>query len=1086
MSIKYNGQIIAGKYKSQLIPQADTINAGVVKIATDKEVEQATSNNTAVTPLHLSSKQDKLIAGENILIDENLIECEIYPDNTTIIKNDDKTFTVIGNKTKSNTIKIDWEGTNDEYEAGLLDGSIQPDWYCYITDDEQIVDYEDYVTNDTLEASNIFKLGENKLSDPKGYSQLKLEYDKGSSKIDVLVKDDYKIIGSPEISEDGILSNTSNTDYIYKNNIDFNGNDYEITLNFTLSNINSQNDYTLLFLNCGSAYDDTSAFFRSWVSSVGQLRITYTDGVNDLVSTEAYNLDLNKTYTIKIGYDYQNDQMYQKIFDNNGMMLTFQYINLEDYVENFMTGNSTLTVGYGINGGLENTVIDLNSLKVKSNNEVLYTPVLRIPYILSEQGSKIVDSKYQYRVLNWYEINGESKYYVIDTINKTFYMPLVSNVLSNVVYNLLDNDLSNITQSGLDIIKQNGGSSLPLGTPVVLDKILSYEESQGLALQGTYVYKSAIAGSRYGYPDFYEKYVNYKNNSTATQTTLGSSTITIYTNANGLQFYNIADKGVVDTFFNSTGVADFYGIDEANECIFLPRNNKFWQFTTNINEVNNYVEAGLPNITGATNQVVSGNASDWQTEWIGAIRTSFINSTGVGLTEKAWAERRLTSSISLDASRSNAIYGKSDTVQPPSSKKLLYYVVGNTVSDTSWIDAVTQVEDGVKDLEDKTQEGINKLNNITNTGRTNCIIEIPQDIKLELNNGVLTLKSGSKVYVPNGFEANGTTPKFDEIVIANDIVPHVPTSPLTDVEYVMVYDLGRNDFWANNQMYNCVSGTSAPTSGSRYFYNTGTNILTFYSAGVPEERLYSLPLGVIKCNSDRTVASFETFDGFGYIGQTDFVLPNVKGLCCDYRNEDGSYKSIEFTIPKVLTFTTQTDWTQNQNLYISADDEAIGYQIIGRATYDHYYDENQNIYIDNNGVRVRWCNFASQRLNNGIISNFTSKLPFCAIDYSDKTTVSSWTMPSNRYIDLTLGASGSTYTAPTNGYFSVSGTKPTAGQVLFARADLDFIQTSRYIQASGSFCIISPPAKKNDIYIVAYDGSITNGKLRFIYAEGEV
>ena len=33
---------------------------------------------------------------------------------------------------------------------------------------------------------------------------------------------------------------------------------------------------------------------------------------------------------------------------------------------------------------------------------------------------------------------------------------------------------------------------------------------------------------------------------------------------------------------------------------------------------------------------------------------------------------------------------------------------------------------------------------------SNCVLEIPQDIKLELVDGVLTLKEGSKVYVPNG------------------------------------------------------------------------------------------------------------------------------------------------------------------------------------------------------------------------------------------------------------------------------------------------------------------------------------------------
>ena len=53
---------------------------------------------------------------------------------------------------------------------------------------------------------------------------------------------------------------------------------------------------------------------------------------------------------------------------------------------------------------------------------------------------------------------------------------------------------------------------------------------------------------------------------------------------------------------------------------------------------------------------------------------------------------------------------------------------------------------------------------------TNRILEIPQDIKLELNNGTLTLKAGSKVYVPNGFESDGTTPKFDVVTIENDIV----------------------------------------------------------------------------------------------------------------------------------------------------------------------------------------------------------------------------------------------------------------------------------------------------------------------------
>ena len=75
------------------------------------------------------------------------------------------------------------------------------------------------------------------------------------------------------------------------------------------------------------------------------------------------------------------------------------------------------------------------------------------------------------------------------------------------------------------------------------------------------------------------------------------------------------------------------------------------------------VEAGLPNITGTTNQTVSGNTDDFTTEWIGAIKTDFITGTGKGLAENNWTTRRLTSRISLDASHLNPTYGASDTVQ---------------------------------------------------------------------------------------------------------------------------------------------------------------------------------------------------------------------------------------------------------------------------------------------------------------------------------------------------------------------------------------------------------------------------------------
>ena len=419
--------------------------------------------------------------------------------------------------------------------------------------------------------------------------------------------------------------------------------------------------------------------------------------------------------------------------------------------------------------------------------------------------------------------------------------------------NLADKDLSNITEAGKEVIRKNSGSGLSMFDLVVKDHILSYEESKGLALQGSYVYKDAVPGSRYGYPDFYNRcaeefedggntllsiknnvslvgapvvdngvisgfstsnyiklpqvfnpgsstweivipfsvdnldteqsifmscvegsspnrylllavepntgeircYYNYEQTnwqttgsfgaentistgkkywvkveydgtnlkgylstngsdytlclneeiaipataSTNNITALGlyvanektlplngsidlkesyiningqriwSGATTAAKNANGHIFYDIADKEVVDDWFDTYGIADFYGVDKENERIFLPRNNKFFQFTTDTTKVNDMVEAGLPNIEGT----MSGDISEGSATGALKITNAYNGSMWAGSVPvtrmRNW---------SFDASLSSPIYGKSDTVQPPSSLKLLYYVVGNT------------------------------------------------------------------------------------------------------------------------------------------------------------------------------------------------------------------------------------------------------------------------------------------------------------------------------------------------------------------------------------------------------------------------
>lgn len=82
------------------------------------------------------------------------------------------------------------------------------------------------------------------------------------------------------------------------------------------------------------------------------------------------------------------------------------------------------------------------------------------------------------------------------------------------------------------------------------------------------------------------------------------------------------------------------------------------------------VEAGLPNITGGIyNDYYNDAGSNTGGEWAGlraegALQTE-ASTTNQGIAGSPWTGGKIMKSITVDASRSNAIYGKSTTVQPP-------------------------------------------------------------------------------------------------------------------------------------------------------------------------------------------------------------------------------------------------------------------------------------------------------------------------------------------------------------------------------------------------------------------------------------
>ena len=364
---------------------------------------------------------------------------------------------------------------------------------------------------------------------------------------------------------------------------------------------------------------------------------------------------------------------------------------------------------------------------------------------------------------------------------------------------------------------------------------------------------------------------------------------------------------------------------------------------------------------------------------------------------------------------------------------------------------------------------------------TNRILEIPQDIKLELNNGNVTLKAGSKVYVPNGFESDGTTPKFDVVTVQND----TSTNWKYNSKYVVYFDFVNNIVKLREPSV-VYSGSTQPSGNQDIvWYDTGNNLVkTTHDYGSTWENNASFPVAIATDTASNGFTSTDqVFNGFGYIGSTVFALPGVKVQIPNGRNEDGTCKNIEHTNSSVIT--TQEAGNKNSvNLVLTTT--AIG----GNIVYD--YDEKTNycfrndtgaIYTDriiigkisvSSGKITSFEPYTVDSVANSNASNFSQ---------AGRSYLSGLGMPSNKYIKLKSGASDSAYAAPANGYFcaKVQWKDPASFLSMNNGNVVGYCQTGTG-GATVGFTFV--PVKKGDVVNISYHEIIVYW-FGFTYAEGE-
>lgn len=386
---------------------------------------------------------------------------------------------------------------------------------------------------------------------------------------------------------------------------------------------------------------------------------------------------------------------------------------------------------------------------------------------------------------------------------------------------------------------------------------------------------------------------------------------------------------------------------------------------------------------------------------------------------------------------------------------------------------------------------------------TNCITEIPQRIKTELKNGVLTLKAGSEVIVPNGFEEDGTTPKFDYITIAEDISIQSATSE-GNANVVRWFTVNPSDMTIQGQ-----SVTASNTVGNSYMdvgyhcltYRTDLNkVIYYYQDNSVKFDGYSLPIGIAISDDTLHIGNFVTFNGFGYMGASIWVDKDVKGLIPNGRNEDGTLKNIEIITNKLSLFTFPSDINYyDLNLQLMQDGVGFSFNLIIQDTKPANPTEGTLWYSPKENRMYKWISsttswdeaYDPKAILIGFADHLDKKLtnvrfkqPFRALDYNDKPEISGLGMPSGKHINLTLGASGTIYTAPANGWFMFDKGATAVGQ--YGVLNSGRIWDGENAVTSTSTVTLHIPVIKGDSVKVSYTVAGTLNHFRFIYTEGEV
>jgi hypothetical protein len=429
-------------------------------------------------------------------------------------------------------------------------------------------------------------------------------------------------------------------------------------------------------------------------------------------------------------------------------------------------------------------------------------------------------------------------------------------------------------------------------------------------------------------------------------------------------------------------------IDDDAGTIRLPKIIMPIQGLTDLTKLGEIISAGLPNIVGALNGVMfKGSVSGTGAFSILSQPTNADPYNGASPVKN----------LDFNASRSSAVYGKSDTVQ---QEQIQYpYFI--------------QVATGSEYQE-----------NITN--------------EIELNNPFVLLEGEyftAPVYNSSWLQSNeGFT---------GSLALHPTAYNALLVEYNSAVEVGTT---VDNYTKRGLSVKLNTEDYTDYDFVLNTTSQTF-----------RCPLKINKASGKAVVGNGVAVGWTD--GTTEYVIGNSDHSTTSHMN---FFQGIGNNVGTVVAGTSDTSGV-HYSMGISTDPTKSGIETSDSDLYLYFYvgETVQNANLVNVG-RVE--------------EKVASLIP------DNSSVIAGYAMPSNRYIDLTLGASGSTYTAPANGWVAIA-KACSSGQFIFM-VNGSGVATQNWGAGSG-YIQSYLPVSKGKPFIVDYTASGATAFFRFHYAEGD-